>query len=480
MTGFLKKLLFNIPLLLFAQSCVAQEMWGIANSNYAGIMGLELNPASFMSYPYKREFHLVSADIMLQNDYLYLPAGKSPLISLITFKPISQDDIRDQFTSPSKNAYGNLFLKFPSYAWRNDVYSWNVHLSLRQQISARDVAYHFAKFLWEGSDYVPLHEIDFKAGPFKATATSVGEIGVTHSRVMYNYETNFVTGGATVNLLDGMTGIYIHNKNLDYTIVSDSVLNIRSLSADYGHALPNKGEYSLMNIIQPKGIGATFSVGMQWMRNRDPLAYKGGVLSKKPFKKYTWKAGASLIDIGFIKYKNLSETFSFESDSNYWPGFDTTKFYGVAYTDSLLSQRLIGNPLASKDGEKFTIYTPAAISLQFDYSITPYLYANATIIHPLYAITPAVRRPAQTAITLRYERRHWEIAVPVSVYEYDAVRVGIGARIGVLVIGSDNALALTGLTNSYGFDLFFGIKWPLEDKGSSKKAKSGKDCPTYK
>lgn len=480
MAGVLKKSLFNVLLVWLTLPSFAQEMWGIANSNYAGIMGLELNPASFMSYPYKREVHLVSADIMLHNDYLYLPAGKSPIISLITGNPITDEDIEDRFTTPSKNAYANVFFKVPSYAWRNDLWSWNVHVSLRQQISARDMAYHFAKFLWEGSDYVPLHEIDFTADPFKVAATTVGEIGVTHSRVLYNYETNFVTAGATLNLLNGMTGIYVHNKKLDYTIINDSTLNIRSLTANYGHALPNKGEYSLINIIEPKGIGAALSVGMQWMRNRDPLAYKGGVLSKKPFKKYTWKAGASLVDVGFIKYKNLSETFSFDSDSNYWPGFDTTKFYGVAYTDSMLSQRLIGNPLSSKDNEKFTIYTPAAISLQFDYSITPYWYANATVIHPLYAITPAVRRPAQTAITLRYERKHWEIAVPLSVYEYDAIRLGVGARIGVLIIGSDNALALTGLTNAYGFDLFFGIKWPLEDRDNRAKAKSGKDCPNYK
>ncbi len=480
MPGILKKIFCNALMFLLVLNCAAQEMWGIANSNYAGIMGLELNPASFMSYPFKREFHLVSADIMLQNDYLYLPAGKSPLISLVTFKPLTQDDIRDRFTTPSKNAYGNFFLKVPSYAWRNDLWSWNVHISLRQQISARDMAYHFAKFLWEGSDYTPLHEIDFRAGPFKVAATTVGEIGVTHSRVLYNYETDFVTAGATVNILDGMTGIYVHNKNLDYNIYNDSTIYIKNITANYGHALPNKGEYSILNIIEPKGIGTTFSLGMQWMRNRDPLAYKGGVLSKKPFKKYTWKAGASLLDVGFIRYKNLSETFAFENDSNYWPGFDTTKFYGIAYTDSLLSQRLKGNPLASKDGEKFTIYTPAAISLQFDYSITPHLYANATVIHPLYVITPAVRRPAQTAFTLRYERRHWEIAVPVSLYEYDAIRVGIGARIGVLIIGSDNALALTGLTDAYGFDLYFGIKWPLEERSNKAKTKSGKDCPAYK
>lgn len=458
----------------------AQEMWGFANSNYAGIMGLELNPASFMSYPYKREFHLVSGDIMVHNDYLYLPPGKSPLISLVTLQPITEEDVGDRFTKPPKNAYGNFFLKFPSYAWRNDESSWNVHLSLRQWLSARDVAYHFAKFLWEGSDYRPLHEIEFNAGPFKAAAATIGEIGVTHSRVLYNYETNYVTAGATLNLLDGMTGIFIHNENLDYTVVNDSILHIRSLTAQYGHALPNRGKYSIVNIVTPKGLGTSLSVGMQWIRNRDPLAYKGGVISRKAFKKYTWKAGASLLDFGFVKYTKYTKTFSFENDSNYWSGFDTTKLKGVSYTDSLLSNRLTGNPLASKSGEKFSIYTPAAFSLQFDYSITPYLYANLSVIHPIYLVTPAIRRPAQVALAARYERKRWEIAFPVSLYEYESLRVGVGARVGVLVVGSDNALALSGLTNAYGLDIYFGIKWPLSDKADKAKSKSGKDCPAYK
>src|SRR6188472_2608795 len=51
----------------------AQEMWGYANSNYSGIMGLHLNPAKILGVPYEWEVNVLAADVFYDNNYIYLP-----------------------------------------------------------------------------------------------------------------------------------------------------------------------------------------------------------------------------------------------------------------------------------------------------------------------------------------------------------------------------------------------------------------------
>src|SRR4051812_19109176 len=54
----------------FSIGVYGQEMWGIANSNYAGNMGMHLNPASMVGAPYKYEINLVAGDFFFDNNYL--------------------------------------------------------------------------------------------------------------------------------------------------------------------------------------------------------------------------------------------------------------------------------------------------------------------------------------------------------------------------------------------------------------------------
>lgn len=456
-----------------------QELWGIANSNYAGIMGLELNPASFMLFPCRRELHLVSADIMLQNDYLYIPAGKSPFIKLVTMQGITRDDTKDHFTPPPKNAYGNMFLKLPSYAFRNDIRSWNFHVSVRSITSVRDVAYHFAKFMWEGSDYQPLHDIQRNTPPLKAATINFIEAGATYSRVLFNYGDNYIVGGVTGNVIGGMASLFVKGDNIDYYIDDDSTLIVQDIDASYGHSLPPDGNYSFINIIKPKGFGFSTSMGLIWVRGIDPFAYKRNANTLRKYKKYIWKAGISLVDIGYIKFRKNAGTFSFKDNETYWPGFDTTKFYNIDYADAMLSMRFRGNPTSSSQEKKYAMGLPFGASLQFDYGVTAVIYTNISLMQPLHFGFPAVRRAAQLAVIPRYETPRFEVSIPVSIYEYEKLRFGLGLRYGILVFGSDNLLPLTGLINADGFDLYFGIKWCLKDNGGGKTKKE-EDCPAYK
>ncbi|MBK7856370.1 MAG: hypothetical protein IPJ79_17085 [Bacteroidetes bacterium] len=66
----MKKIIFSVAALFFASASFAQDMLGIRNSNYAGVTGLDLNPASIVDSRLKFDFNLVTMGVVLDNNYL--------------------------------------------------------------------------------------------------------------------------------------------------------------------------------------------------------------------------------------------------------------------------------------------------------------------------------------------------------------------------------------------------------------------------
>jgi len=109
-------------------------------------------------------------------------------------------------------------------------------------------------------------------------------------------------------------------------------------------------------------------------------------------------------------------------------------------------------------GNSFKIGLPTALSVQFDYHYNKNWYFNATLIQPFKASTYSVRRPAQIAVTPRYETDWFEAMLPVSLYEYSIPRIGAAVRLGILTIGTDRIGTLLGISDLNGLDIYASIK----------------------
>ena len=144
-----------------------------------------------------------------------------------------------------------------------------------------------------------------------------------------------------------------------------------------------------------------------------------------------------------------------------------TSIFGFPYEITL--------PVILSLGKEIKVFTPSAISVQFDYNVKPKYYLNATVVHriPLNAYT--VRRPNQISISGRYETRRFEVDFPLSFFEYKQIALGASLRYGILVIGTDRFGTFTGLFDSTGFDFFFGLKWNRCAKPFRRKNQTG--CP---
>ena len=172
--GFLFYSIFLLPL-----SLVAQEMWGISNSNFAGNMGMGLNPATMVASPYSMEINILSADLFLQNNYIYVRKKSSFFAKTLKGESLPEGRITDFYTSPVKR--GNLLVKFigPSIIVNKGNFAFGFHSALRIGFSAKSFPVHFAKFMYDGFDFEPQHGINFKSGPFSATLLAWSEAGLS-------------------------------------------------------------------------------------------------------------------------------------------------------------------------------------------------------------------------------------------------------------------------------------------------------------
>jgi hypothetical protein len=290
-------------------------------------------------------------------------------------------------------------------------------------------------------------------------------------------QSDITMGGITLNGLIGMSGMYLNSSILDYTFVDQSLLQVRNIDINYGHAIPDDGE---KNFLHPRGLGGSFNIGIEHFFNYIGQAYKPGMSGIK-LKKYQLKIGVSLLDIGIIHFNGSAKKLNVSNASTNWPGFDTTNYSGIEQADSAISSRFFGDARKSRTGSGFNMFTPAAASVQVDWSITPKYYLNVAAIQDIQVFEHGVKRASQVSLTPRFETRRLEVSMPLSMYEYKFFRMGLAVRYKWMVLGTDNLGWWPGLYELNGLDFYFGFKYTSDiyDNIRFKKGKGG-HCPAYK
>lgn len=477
----MKKLVVFLGFITSVFQASAQEMWGAASSNYAGQMGLDLNPASIAGAPYQYELHFLSSDISVANNYMYLRADSRIIRKSMSGEVVDENRFTDRYTrTPDKFAYGSAFLKYPAFIHSGKNWSWGVNISTRGELSARNVPYHLAKFIKEGIDYDPQQQIDYSEKNITAALLNWHELAFTGAKVLVNTSTSFITAGVTVKYNYGLNAAYVRIKDIDYNSVADTLLDIHNVDGEYAHALPDNGHDGFRKSMERKGGGFGLNAGVQYYHNRSDSWYDPCNRNRSG-KPYDFKIGASLIDIGYIKFNNRASTYSFNGNSTDWYGIDTVKLDGIGYTDSLLANQFLGNPLATFEDDKFTMFLPMAASVQFDYAVSPLFFVNLSVIQRLPVGPYSIKRSNQISLTPRLETRAFELAVPYSFYDMFRHRLGVAARIGIITVGTDMIGPFVGLTDTYGADIYFAIKWQFNGDcsragGKGRKIRSIEEC----
>jgi hypothetical protein len=466
------KLLLFIALFFPSFILSAQEQLGFHTDNYSGINSVLLNPAGHANTPFNWDVNLVEGAFFLENNYFNLTPFRVLDINDVTLEDFNYgpevkdpnelppgaiiqdfvDDGRKRFANISSHVMG------PSFFVRiNESSTIGITTRLRAAGNGSGITENLSYYTYFDQ---PLYE-EFQVDKFSLGFMTWGEVGLNY---MHQLE---VSGGdlaigATVKYLNGYEGAFLYSdKDFLLTKLPGDTLSSNSVSFNYGYTSSNLD----MQTVQVENNGRGVGIDL------------GFVYTAKDYNdEYLWKIGVSLLDLGRVTFDQNAREHLAVSDQ--LVVLATEEFQNIEDLQDfeskleLFSDQVLGDSaLSYLDGE-FSMWLPTALSVQADYKFAPNLFVNATWVQGIPLGGVGVRRGSLLAVSPRFEHRWFGATLPLSVYNWQDVRVGLAARVAFFTVGTSNLGSIFGQNTFTGTDFFFAVKMNPFDLGLSGNGRS--------
>lgn len=495
----MRRILLTALMAGFSILSQAQDFLPFANSNYIGVNGIDLQPASIVDSRFRTDITFMGFNVNAYNNYVGLKPSALTKNNAGEYAAFNDSLFQDKylierFSGPTKSLYFNNQISLPSFLINIDkksamAFNWRV----RNYVNVDGVTPELARLIYNELNYPDLFK-RLQNQRLSIQYMSWAEYGITYGRVFKDDNEHFFKGAARVKVLQGLGAAYMYIDNLDYKFTNDSLLSVYATKVNYGHS--TNFEFDNDNL-KYKYI-SNFSVGLdlgfvyEWRPNYKDYKYdmdNETNLWMRYKNKYKAKVGLSVIDLGGIKFKKGQYSNDFNANTDLW-NINLLEFGNtpVSAFDDTLRNRF------TMQGGKNTFFMnlPTAISLQADYNIWKDVYVNFTTYWAFQfkKNENKVHDISTFSLTPRWDHKWFGVFVPVSYNMMGNFQVGTGLRLGPMMIGTSNLAPLTAaLTQKgrdiYGADVCLIFKIPIEqrqpkdrdkDKISDKKDKC-KDEP---
>ena len=432
----------------------SQEQLGLKLENYSGVNSLLLNPTYQTTSPFSWDINLVSAGVFFDNNYAYV--RDASILDVINnsdaVRPLPDLDpdvdnmdeflIMDYYDGNNRKRVSSLTTVMGPSLLINlkSGFSFGVFTNFRAAVSVRKLPPSLNYYRFEEQ----LNNEVFSVEPFKVATMAWSEIGFNLSRQIEIAEGSIAFGG-NLKVLNGYEAAYFNNRsNFNLQRIDDDSLYFENLDVEFGYT--NSNVDSDQFALNRNGMGVGLDLGFTYINSFDD-------------GDYIWKAGAALVDIGRISFSKNAVKHRVITDFPVDIDVDDYDNSGTIEEKlSLFSYQTMYDSLASSQAGNFNIWLPAALTAYGDYRVTKNVYANVLLVQGLPLGENAIGRDNILALTPRYEHRWFGAMLPVSLYNYSKLRVGVSARLAFITIGSDNLGSFFKQSELTGSDIYVGIK----------------------
>lgn len=434
---------------LFSTSMVvAQNMIGFTG-NYAGISGTYLNPSAIANTKIKLDINLFTFGGHMHNNYYHIPKDE--------YSPINP--FRNGFAdysayklNPQQGARLYLFTRqqmyLPSVMFSNGKNAFAFHLGWRFEADAvnipQDIIHLMNDGIFAGREVNLQTQVPQHADRFHFALASWEELSATYSRRLIQEHGHYLAAGITGKLLFGNAAYYFNNKSMDYYYADTKSISFSNAHANFGVVVPG-------GLINGYGLGADLGVTYA-------VSDMSTTRSVAGFYNYRYRIGAALLDLGAIHFSN-GRTYHFNSyeEAVNANGNTVGSIYDIGTTTGGMVQR-----------NSLTFVLPTALSLQFDYNINDLFYLGSHFVQGVRYTGCQVRRPGVLALIPRYERRRFEVAMPISLYDWRMPRIGLHMRLFNVSFGVEKSGWLFKFQDFKGVDGYIAFKYSIGKKELTK------------
>jgi len=285
-----------------------------------------------------------------------------------------------------------------------------------------------------------------------------------YARVIVNKNEKMIKAGVAFKIINGI--------NADYTYITGQTNFPQAQVPTFTNTEINYGKAGNASSLDDRhnGFGLDLGVVYEYRPDyRDYIYEMDGIknIDRYNESKYKYKIGASITDIGWVKFNR--DTANYDFTTTIPIPYDQKKINPlIGGPSSYINNTLL--PLGTKNAEQkdyFRMNLPTSLNIQFDYLVVKYFYLN-------YSSATALKFPkdkhkvhqkAIHTITPRLEKDMFSIMLPISLQRNAQLNVGLTGRyqfknINVFV-GSNNVTFLFGKRTIYNNSIYGGLNYSI-------------------
>jgi hypothetical protein len=448
----MKKIILTLLAATTGFAAYSQSYLGLHSSNYDAIAGLRYNPSLLTANNMQWQVTILGFDAFAGNNYLSL-SGR--------IKDWSQDferyeSVKETINGDDKNLNINMDIQGPSFSFRiKDKNAIAITTRARALGTIKDISEPLAISLWRNDLALLDWESQFTNSRATVGLNIYGEMGLSYSRAILDKEGHSLHVGVSGKVLfNGVTG-YLKAEDMTFThdtIAKTVSLNESKIDAIFSWPFDDEEKYKF-------GIGG--------------FGIDAGVVYeyKKPGKTdYFIRAGASLIDAGFIKYEASKNSRVFRGDGRVVNESDIYDEVSDEYIE--LDDVLDVMGIKTIPTGKYKASLPMAIHVFGDIKVVPKFFVNISgqiNVNSDKKEHPSAQVASKITLTPRFELKAFALFAPITYDKFAGFDFGLGLRAGQFSIGTANLLGSLIRKDTKAFDMFMSIGFGKARKTEAPK-----------
>lgn len=475
---------------LLSSFAFSQDFLGFANSPFAGVNAIDVNPAFIVNNPRGWDVTIYGVNVAAANNYLGFQkralahTGKTFNGDYPAF---SDDNFMDNYLTkrPLKKPISTFTaanITLPSFMFtrkkHQDAFAFTCKARSYANVDGIDpaLANIILSSASSGGMDSSLFNTDFTGTRISVQTMVWVEYGFTYGKTAVQTKNERLNLAGRIKLLQGLYSMYAYLDDVKYKFYEKDSLLVLSSHVGYGHS-PNL-EFTPEALKFNFGSKPSFALDLGASYEFYPLTTVRSKMASQSNTSslqhdYKFKVGFSLQDLGWIKFLKPQHARDFTMEVDQTLDFGSLQGSGstpLADVDDSLNAKYGMDP----SDDKYRMNLPTVASIQGDYYAGRNISINSTFNYAFQFTKNEnkIHEVTTLSITPRWDWKWQGFYLPFSYNKYSHLRMGASVRIGPLIVGTSDLLPVLSNRDVYGADIHVMLKVPHLDLNFKKKSRT--------